>query len=89
MPYTLKISKEFEKFYLKRTPKEREAIDEKLALLQENPTYHPKLDIAVYQGEPDTYRLRYRSYRIIYRVKDDMLLIFLLKAGNRGDIYKS
>jgi mRNA interferase RelE/StbE len=86
--YVLKVSKEFEKFYKKRTAKEREKIDEKLTLLTENPINNPSLDISAYLGEQDTYRLRYRDYRIIYRVKEDILLIFLLKAGSRGDVYK-
>lgn len=86
--YKLKVSKDFEKFYKKRAKKEQEVIKEKLALLVENPRSHPELDISMYQGEVDTFRLRYRSYRIIYRVKDDVLLILLLKFGNRGDVYK-
>jgi mRNA interferase RelE/StbE len=86
--YVLKVSKEFEKFYKKRTAKEQEKIDEKLTLLTKNPINNPSLDISPYVGEQDTYRLRYRDYRIIYRIKEDMLLIFLLKAGSRGDVYK-
>lgn len=88
MTYTIKVSKAFKKFYVQRTPKEQNTIDEKLQLLKQSPTNHPQLDIVPYEGEADTYRLRYRKFRIIYRVKDDLLIIFLLKAGNRGDVYK-
>lgn len=88
MTYTLKASKQFKKFYAQRSHKEQQAIDEKLQLLQKSPTNNPQLDIVPYEGEIDTYRLRYRKFRIIYRVKNELLIIFLIKAGSRGDIYK-
>ncbi|MBN2894847.1 MAG: type II toxin-antitoxin system RelE/ParE family toxin [Campylobacterales bacterium] len=88
MAYALRVSKEFTKFFAKRTPKEQVAIESKLMLLCENPYHHPQLDISPYKGEADTYHLRYRTYRIIYRVVDAELIIFLLVAGNRGDVYK-
>jgi len=28
-------------------------------------------------------------YRLIYQIKENELLIFVMKAGNRGDIYKA
>jgi mRNA interferase RelE/StbE len=37
----------------------------------------------------DLYRLRIGQYRLIYQIKDDELIIFIFKAGNRGDIYKT
>jgi mRNA interferase RelE/StbE len=88
MSYKIKVSKAFEKFFEKRTAKEKEILKEKLNLLKLNPKTHPQLDISVYKGEEETYRLRYRSYRIIYRVQEQQLLILLLKAGSRGDVYK-
>lgn len=40
------------------------------------------------QGYENLYRLRIGQYRLIYQVKQNELVVFILKAGNRGDIYK-
>jgi mRNA interferase RelE/StbE len=40
------------------------------------------------KGYEDLYRLRVGDYRIIYTIKQDELVIAILKIGNRGDIYK-
>lgn len=33
------------------------------------------------------WRLRYNQYRIIYKIKDIELIIFVLNIGHRGEIY--
>ena len=49
----------------------------------------PKGNIKPLQGFKEIYRLRVGNYRVIYRIKNDELLILVLKIGNRGDIYKN
>jgi len=39
-------------------------------------------------GEKDLFRIRSGDYRIIYQVKDKILLILILKIGHRKEIYK-
>ena len=34
------------------------------------------------------FRLRVGEYRIIYSLDDEQLIIYLLDAGNRGEIYR-
>ena len=34
------------------------------------------------------YRLRIGTYRFIYSIENSELIIYIEKAGNRGDIYK-
>lgn len=40
------------------------------------------------QGQENLYRLRVGPYRIIYMVDNGQLVIYVVGAGNRGDIYK-
>ena len=44
--------------------------------------------IKVMQGYECMYRLRVGQYRLIYQIKQSELIVFVLKAGGRGDIYK-
>lgn len=48
----------------------------------------PQGDTKKLKGYKDFYRLRVGDYRIIYTIKQDELIIAILKIGNRGDIYK-
>jgi mRNA interferase RelE/StbE len=36
----------------------------------------------------DKYRLRCGSYRVIYEIKDDELVVFVVKARHRKDVYR-
>jgi len=47
-----------------------------------------KFDIKDLKGFESIYRLRVSKYRIIFEVIDNELLIEVIKAGSRGDIYK-
>ncbi len=36
----------------------------------------------------DKYRIRYGNYRILYLIKDDLLVIYVIKVAHRKDIYR-
>jgi mRNA interferase RelE/StbE len=36
----------------------------------------------------DRYRVRQGSYRIVYSVEDDALVVFVVKVGHRSDVYR-
>ena len=40
------------------------------------------------QGYSGYFRLRVGSYRVIYSVDNEVLIICVVNIGNRGDIYK-
>lgn len=44
-------------------------------------------DIKRLQGHDDLFRLRVGAYRIIYTVDNGEFVIYVIDAGNRGQIY--
>lgn len=36
----------------------------------------------------DRYRIRQGAYRIVYSIKDDELVVVVVKVGNRKDVYR-
>ena len=44
-------------------------------------------DIKKLKGHSDLYRLRVCDYRIIYTVDNGELIVCVIDAGNRGEIY--
>ena len=49
---------------------------------------HPQGTVKL-RGGDDLYRLRVGNYRIIYQVKNDQLLILVVKIGHRKEVYRS
>lgn len=39
-------------------------------------------------GEENLYRIRVGNYRAIYSIKDNQLLILVIKIGHRRDVYR-
>ncbi len=84
--YTLQLRKQVVKFINSRTPKERTIIAQSLEELRSAP-YHNTLDIKKLQGTDQKYRLRIGDYRFLYAIHHEQVLVYVYKAGNRGDIY--
>ncbi|QHT63954.1 type II toxin-antitoxin system RelE/ParE family toxin [Paenibacillus lycopersici] len=59
-----------------------------LHILSEDPR-HPELDIKKMQGLENHFRLRIGSFRVIYTIIDNELIVIIDKNRSRGDIYKS
>lgn len=87
--YSLKIHKRAVRFFKSRSNSERKLIKVKLDLLVENPYSHPQLDIKRLKGIEEVFRLRIGKIRIIYLVRNSELLILIISAGTKGDIYKN
>ena len=39
-------------------------------------------------GDPDLYRIRVGNYRIVYTIRDNVLLVLVVAIGHRKDIYR-
>jgi mRNA interferase RelE/StbE len=68
----------------KGIPKDyRESIEEKILSLAENPIPTGSKRLI----NIDAYRIRVGIYRVIYKIKDDILVILIVKIGHRSKIY--
>ncbi len=82
MQYKIQIEKQALKFIQKQDKPQRERI---LAAIAKLPSIG---DIKPLVNRPGYFRLRVGDYRVIYTVDNDVLTVFIVKVGNRGEIYK-
>ena len=58
-----------------------------LTALGDDP-FREDADIKKLAGPSGLYRLRVGNYRVAYQVKDDELVILVVKVGDRRDVYR-
>ncbi|WNQ11943.1 type II toxin-antitoxin system RelE/ParE family toxin [Paenibacillus aurantius] len=87
MNYEVKFYKDAIKTLQKLDRVTRNRILDPINILSENPN-HPELDIKKMQGVPDQFRLRIGSYRVVFSVFNDQLIVVVIRIGSRGDVYK-
>lgn len=81
MKYQIKIEKDAQKF-LKKLPRPDETrVLKAIAKLPDGG------DRKQMKGHPGFFRLRVGDYRIIYTVDNGQLIVRVVDAGNRGQIY--
>lgn len=83
---TIEITESANKSLNKLPKKEQKKIEEKIELLSVNqrPDGHKKLKAS---GNPSLYRIRSGDYRIIYVIKQEVLVVLVVEIGHRKDIY--
>lgn len=87
MIYNVQIDKDAEKFILKQDRIQQKRLLFEILELKENPK--TKSDgVLRGQGAKRYYKKRIGDYRIVYQVFDNILLVRIVDADNRGDIYK-
>jgi len=79
--------------YIKRIEKQAKKFIDKQDKIQRSRIYSaiknlPDGDIKKLQGKADFYRLRVGAYRIIFHWVENEIIINVMRADNRGDIYK-
>lgn len=84
MKYTIVLEKPAEKFILRLAKPEKERV---LRAIDKLPH---EGDVKQLKGQRHRgkFRLRVGDYRIIYTVDNGRLVVCIIDAGNRGDIYK-
>ena len=84
--YTINYHKQAIKGLLKMPRETATKVRAELLIIAQSP-YTYQGDFKPLQGR-EGWRLRCGKYRVICRIKDDELLILVVDAGPRGDIYK-
>lgn len=82
MSYRIVIDKPAMKFLNKQPQPQRERLLRAIYALPDSG------DIKPLAGEKNRYRLRVGTFRVIYTIIDDLLIVQVLTIGNRGDVYK-
>jgi len=83
--YTVRFSKKAEKSFKKIDPVMRKRVYSKMKNLEINPKSGP--NIKTMQGFVNRFRYRIGDFRIVYEIIDNDLVIWVLEADWRGNIY--
>jgi len=65
--------------------KDRQRIIQRIGLLADNPRPPGSIKLSGY----DRYHIRIGSYRIVYGIEDDALVVYVAKVRHRKDVYRS
>lgn len=84
--YRVEIARRAAKAIAALPRKERQRIRAVVDLLAEDP--RPPGCVALV-GEPQAYRVRSGNYRVVYEVFDDRLLVQVVRAGHRREVYRT
>jgi len=83
--YQVKVAEEAAKFIRKQDKRIQRQIINNIRELAQNP--RPQ-DCKKLQGYKELYRIPLGNYRIIYTIREKMLLVFVVRVARRKDIYR-
>lgn len=83
--YKLVIHRDFDKEIRKIPRKDVRRILDAIEALQENPRPHASKKL---EGSADAYRIRVGTYRVLYQIVDQELVVYLLKVSHRKEAYR-
>lgn len=85
--YTIEFVRSSRKEFEKLPAAIRKKVVEALKLLSFNP-YSEILKIKKLKATEDLFRIRIGDYRIVYEIRNDKLVVVVIKIGHRREIYK-
>ena len=83
--YQVKVAEDAAKFIRKQDKRIQRQIINHIRELAQNP--RPQ-DCKKLQGYKDLYRIPSGNYRIVYTIKEKMLLVFVVRVAHRKDVYR-
>ncbi|MEH2023840.1 type II toxin-antitoxin system RelE family toxin [Nostoc sp.] len=85
MTYQIEISNRAVKQLKKLSTDIRDRINEKILDLAENPC---PSGVVKLENTDNQYRIRVGNYRVLYEIKDDVLIVKVVRVGHRRDVYR-
>lgn len=85
MSYKIEFSRKAERQFKDLTNQIQKRLKPKIDALAQNP--RPR-GVKKLEGEDELYRVRVGDYRVIYQVRDDVLIVLVVSLGDRKEIYK-
>ena len=82
--YKLEIKKSAAKEIQRLPDREKISILTRVDSLRHNPRPQDCKKLSA----QEIYRVRCGNYRILYHIKDDVLVVYVVKVGHRKDVYK-
>ena len=61
-------------------------VDARILSLADNP--RPS-GVAKLKGKKDFWRIRVGDYRVVYRIRDEMLVVVMIRISHRRDVYRN
>ena len=85
MSYKIEFSHKAERQFKNLSNQIQKRLKPKIDALAQNP--RPR-GVRKLEGEDELYRVRVGDYRVIYQVRDDVLIVLVVSLGDRKEIYK-
>ena len=85
MSYTVQIEHKARRQLAALPDQMRARIEPRLEALAEDP--RPRGAIKL-RGGQNIYRIRVGQYRVLYEVRDDVLVVLVVEVGHRRDVYR-
>lgn len=82
--YRIEFAKCVRKDFKRITKNDANRILKKIKSLSENPRPPESKKLT----NDDFHRIRIGNYRIVYDIQDNVLIVLVLKVGNRKDVYR-
>jgi mRNA interferase RelE/StbE len=83
--YTIEIAPAAERALKKLQADIQKRIIKALLKLQEDPR---PAGVKKLSGEDDLYRIRVGDYRIVYQIRDNELVVLVVRVAHRRDVYR-
>lgn len=84
--YAIRYKQSVEKDLRKLSRVMREAVVVKILALAQNPRPN---GVTKLRSKGHLYRIRHSDYRIVYEIRDNELIIVVIKIAHRRDVYKT